>query len=96
LTVALRVTPRAGRDRIDGMVDESDGRNALKITVTAAPEDGQANDAVLALLTKAWRIPKSQMMIARGAASRRKTLHIAGDGPALKERLDTWLREAHG
>jgi hypothetical protein len=96
LAVVLRVTPRAGRDRIDGMIDESEGRKALKVYVTAAPDDGQANAAVIALLAKAWHIPKSHLTIAQGAASRHQTVHIRGDGPALKQRLDTWLRETHG
>ncbi len=94
--MALRVTPRAGRDRIDGMITDGEGRRALKVCVTAAPDEGQANAAVIALLAKAWRIPKSHLTIAHGAASRHKTVHIRGDGSALKQRLDTWLRETHG
>ena len=92
----LRVTPRAGRDGIDGVIDDAEGRRALKVAVAAAPDGGQANDAVLRLLAKAWRIPKSDLTIVRGTASRHKTVHVAGDGPALKQRLDNWLRENHG
>lgn len=94
--MSLRVSPRSRHDRIDGTAEKGAGRTALKVSVTAAPEDGQANAAVLALLAKAWRIPKSQLTIARGSASRHKTVLIAGDGAALKQRLELWLRETHG
>lgn len=94
--VALRVTPRAGRDRIDGLVADADGRPALKLSVTAAPEDGKANTAVLKLLAKAWGVPRTALSVVSGAGARRKIVHVAGDGPALARRINTWLGEQHG
>lgn len=94
--VALRVTPRAGRDRIDGFVADTDGRTVLKLSVTAAPEDGKANTAVLKLLAKAWDMPRSALSVVSGASARRKIVHIAGDGPALERRINAWLGEQHG
>lgn len=96
LALALRVTPKARRNRIEGVVDDGDGGSALKLTVTAAPEDGKANAAVIALLAKEWRLAKSVFAVTRGATGRRKTLTIAGDGPALKERLDDWFAARTG
>ena len=94
--VALRVTPRAGRDRIDGIVADADGRAALKLSVTAAPEDGKANMAVLKLLAKAWGVPRTALSVASGAGARRKIVHVAGDGQALARRINAWLGEQHG
>ena len=87
VTVSVRVAPRAGRNRIDGVVAEADGGAALKVAVTAPPEDGKANDAVIALLAKAWRLPKASFRVVRGATARRKTLHVEGDPKALMDRL---------
>ena len=85
--MSVRVAPRAGRNRIEGIVAEADGSVALKVAVTAPPEDGKANDAVIALLAKAWRLPKSGFRVVHGATGRRKLLHVAGDPTALIERL---------
>jgi len=94
--VALRVTPRAGRDRIDGIAADADGKSILKLSVTAAPEDGKANAAVLKLLAKAWSVPRTALSVASGAAARRKIVHVAGDGPALARRINAWLGGQHG
>jgi len=91
LTLALRVTPKARRNRIGEVAQVAEGGAVLKVSVTAAPEDGKANAAVIALLAKEWRLPKSAFAVTRGAAARRKTLTIDGDAAALKERLDGWF-----
>ena len=93
LSLALRVVPKAKRNRIDGVVDEGDGRTALKVAVTAAPEAGKANAAVIALLAKEWRLAKSAIRVTRGGANRRKTVAIEGDSDALKEKLDGWFAD---
>jgi uncharacterized protein (TIGR00251 family) len=87
LTVALRVSPRASRNRIEGVAEKADGGAELRVAVTAAPEGGKANAAVIALLAKAWRVPKGRFSIAAGASGRRKVLHVAGDGAALLRRI---------
>jgi len=94
--VALRVTPRGGRDRIGGIVAEADGKTALKLSVSAAPEDGKANMAVLKLLAKAWDVPRTSLSVVAGATARRKIVHVAGDGPALARRINAWLGGKHG
>lgn len=94
--VALRVTPRAGRDRIEGLTEDADGRVALKLSVAAAPEDGKANTSVLKLLAKAWNVPRTALSVASGAAARHKIVHVTGDGPALARRINAWLGERHG
>ncbi len=89
----LRVQPRARRNRVDGLVAEADGGVALKVTVTAPPEDGQANAAVIALLAKAWGLPKSGFTVVAGAADRRKIIHLQGDPARLMQALEPWLED---
>jgi hypothetical protein len=92
LRLAVRLTPKAGRTRIEGLAAEARGGSAIKVAVTAAPENGKANAALIKLLAKEWRLPKTTIAIERGATARRKTLAIAGDGAELAERLAAWLR----
>jgi uncharacterized protein (TIGR00251 family) len=91
LSLSLRVTPKAKRNRIESIAEEADGGTALKVSVTAAPEGGKANAAVIGLLAKTWRLPKSAFTVTRGVGNRRKTVAIEGDGAALKERIDGWF-----
>ncbi len=69
--------------------------NSLKALVTAPPEDGKANDAVIALLASEWRLPKSAFAVLKGATSRQKTLSVAGDSAHLAGRIAEWMK-AHG
>jgi len=84
VTVALSVRPRARRAAIDGLAPGAGGGAAIRVSVTAAPEDGKANAAVIALLAKAWRVPKRAITVIRGAAARRKTIRVEGDAAALE------------
>ena len=85
----MRVTPRAGRDQMAGLVELPDGP-AVKIAVTAPPEDGKANAALGKLLGKFFRTAKSNIAVAAGASSRTKQIEIAGDGAALAAMLEAW------
>jgi hypothetical protein len=87
------VQPRARRNQIGGLAAEADGGVALKVAVTAAPEDGKANAAVIALLAEAWDVPKSALAVVAGAADRRKTIHLQGDPRRLMQSLRLWLAE---
>lgn len=95
LKVAVRLTPKASRDRILGAAPEADGGVALKAQVTAVPEDGKANAALLKLLSKAWKVPKSDMDIVLGATDRRKVILISGDADELRRRLEEWMAGNH-
>jgi len=83
----LRLTPRGGRDTIDGWTLHGDAYY-LAARVSAAPEDGKANSALIALLAKTLSVAKSSIRIAAGETSRLKTIEIGGDGAALKARLE--------
>ena len=71
VTIPLRVQPKASSDRITG---EHDG--SLKVSVTAPPESGKANQAVVKLIAKALKLSKSSITIVAGQTSREKKIHI--------------------
>jgi hypothetical protein len=93
ITIAVRVSPGASREHIGEIMAEADGGGAIKVSVTAAPEGGKANDAVIRLLAKAWRVPKTSLSVVSGHAARRKTIHAAGNGEALFQQLSDWMRK---
>lgn len=72
----IRVQPRASRNAIE--VDGERPDVKIIVRVTAAPESGKANDAVVALLAKRLRVPKSGVRIVRGHRSRDKRIRIEG------------------
>ena len=75
---AVRVTPRGGRDAIDGWVRDEAGRAVLKVRVAAAAADGQANAAMIALLAKALGRPKSALLLLSGHTARLKRVEAEG------------------
>jgi len=89
ISVALRVTPRGGRDDIDGIETLSDGRSVLKVRVRAIADGGEANRAVTELLAKSLRVPRGSVRLLSGATSRLKQIAIDGDPAALGEALRT-------
>jgi uncharacterized protein (TIGR00251 family) len=91
LSLALRVQPNAGSDRILGLVTDAAGTTALKVKVSAPAEDGRANAAVLALLAKALGLPKSALSLVKGERDRNKVVALAGDPAVLQPRLAAWL-----
>lgn len=91
VVLAVKLTPKASRDRVDQVVVDADGQAVLKAQVTAVPEDGKANAALIRMLAKEWRLAKSDFDIVHGATDRRKTLTIRGDGPDLAAHLDEWM-----
>jgi hypothetical protein len=91
IRLRLKVTPKARRNEIGGWLDEPDGSKALKVAVTAAPEDGKANAAVIALLAKEWGVAKSAISVVAGATDRRKIVEIRGPSAELMRRLQAWF-----
>lgn len=67
----VRVQPKASADRIAG-----EHAGGLKLAVTAPPEAGKANEAVVKLLAKKLNVSKSSVRILSGAASRQKVVHV--------------------
>lgn len=88
VALAVRLTPKAGRDLIDGIEIMSDGRSVLKIRVRAKPSEGEANAALIKLIARATGVPPRDVNLAAGATSRIKRLVISGDGPTLIAALE--------
>jgi uncharacterized protein (TIGR00251 family) len=89
VSVALRVTPRSGRDDIDGVETLANGRSVVKVRVRAIAEGGEANRAVTELIAKALGVTKASVRILSGTTSRLKQIAVDGD-PA---KLGAVLRE---
>ena len=90
ISFAVRLTPKGGRDAIDGWARGSDGQPYLKARVSAPPHEGEANEALVALLARTFGIAKSKVKLVAGASSRLKRVEVDGDAPALAARLSQW------
>jgi uncharacterized protein YggU (UPF0235/DUF167 family) len=86
----VRLTPKGGRDAIEGWARASDGSVHMKARVRAAPEDGKANDALVALLARELGVAKSALTIVAGQKARLKTIETAGDTAVLSAKLEAW------
>ena len=63
------------------------GGHVLKATVTAPAENGRANEALLQLLARAWHLPRRDLSLIAGSASRHKIVRIVGDPQRLVEQV---------
>lgn len=80
------MTPKSSRDEVTGFHAASDGTVSLAVKVTAIPDKGRANKAVIETLAKACRLPKSAFSLVSGETERNKTLLVTGN-PAGVEAL---------
>jgi uncharacterized protein len=87
LVVNVRLTPRGGRDLIEGIESLSDGRCVLKARVRAAATEGEANEALMRLLARAARVAPRAVRLVGGASARLKRVHIDGDSAAVAAAL---------
>ncbi len=78
MRLPVRVTPKGGRDAVDGWAHDPAGRPYLKVRVSAAPADGQANAALTAFLAKTLGRPKSAVRIVSGETARLKIIELEG------------------
>ncbi|MBS7706392.1 DUF167 family protein [Chelatococcus asaccharovorans] len=91
LVVTVRLTPRGGRDALDGIAVLSDGRAVIKARVRVAAEDGAANAALIAMLAKAAGVPASAASLKSGHRMRLKTIALAGNATDITGRLTEML-----
>ncbi|HYY29489.1 MAG TPA: DUF167 domain-containing protein [Chthoniobacterales bacterium] len=87
----VRLTPRAARNSFDGLVRESDGRPVLRFRVTAPPVKGAANAALVAYVSNALDLRKSEVRIISGQTARLKLLELSGDADLIAARLTEWI-----
>ncbi|NKM18276.1 DUF167 domain-containing protein [Rhizobium laguerreae] len=91
MRLAVRLTPNGGRDALDGIEADGKGEAFLKARVTAVPEKGKANKALILLIAKSLRIPKSSVSLISGETARKKILRIDGDPEDLVKKLEIFL-----
>jgi uncharacterized protein len=86
--LAVRVTPRAATSAVKGVETDAQGQAWLAVRVTAPPEAGKANAAVIRLLARRWRLAASDFRLISGASARRKVLHVQGSPARLLAELE--------
>lgn len=94
LFLTVRLQPGARRDALLGVETLADGTCVLKAAVSAPPEGGKANAALVTLLAKTLKLPKSGLSLAAGQRSRLKVIGLGPDGPGLRARLAALLETA--
>ncbi len=78
----MRLTPRGGADRVDGVLD-----GVLRVRVAAPPVDGAANEALLRLLADEFGVPRRDVRLVGGGSGRTKVLAVEGmDADRVRER----------
>ena len=92
--IDVRLTPRGGRDAIEGIESRPDGRAVLKARVRAAPFEGEANDALCRLLARALDVAPRDVTIATGATARVKRVQIRGQASAIVAALQKLVSQA--
>ena len=92
IVVTVRLTPKGGRDAIDGIDTLADGSVVLKVRVRAVPSEGEANAALGRVLAKALAVPPRDVEIISGHTSRIKRVKISGDAAALTLALEKIAR----
>jgi uncharacterized protein YggU (UPF0235/DUF167 family) len=92
VAVVVRLTPKGGRDAIDGIEQLADGTIVLKARVRAAASKGEANAALVRLITAALKVAPGRVNLVAGATARIKRLRIEGDGPVLAATLERLTR----
>jgi hypothetical protein len=83
ISFAVKVHPRAKKDAITGQIGD-----ALKLSLTAPPIDGRANDACIEFFAKLLKVPRSSVTIASGQTGRNKIIRVAGmSAEELRKRI---------
>lgn len=83
----LKLTPKAAKDSLQRLEEDSAGQLRLRATVTAIPEKGRANAALIKLLSKKLGLPKTSIELIAGEQSRQKSVLLKGDTVALEKML---------
>ena len=87
LLLAIRLTPKASRQRIGGTFTDAAGARWLQASVTAPPDKGKANAALIALLASHLKVPTSSILLETGDTNRLKRLRISGAAAQTEDAL---------
>lgn len=85
LLIRVRVTPNARREAL------APGDGHIEAKVTVPPEKGRANTAVVGLLARTWRLPRTSLEVVSGATARMKTVRVGGDAEAARRAVAEWM-----
>jgi len=88
IVLTVRLTPRGGRDSVDGIEQLADGRSVLKARVRAAASEGEANAALMRLVARTLGVPPRDVSLIAGATARIKRIKVMGAGTALAAALE--------
>jgi uncharacterized protein len=88
LLILIRLTPRGGRDAIDGIAQLADGRSVLRVRVRAAPSEGEANAALVRFIAATLRVAPRDVSLLAGASARLKRVRVAGEAARLATALE--------
>jgi uncharacterized protein len=91
LLLTVRLTPKGGRDALDGIAQLADGRAVLKARVRAAASEGEANSALVQLIARSLAVPPTSVSLIAGETARIKRLEIAGPAAALATTLESLM-----
>jgi uncharacterized protein len=86
--IAVRLTPKGGRDAVDGIERMADGRAVVKARVRAAASEGEANAALTDLIARTLALPRSRVTLVAGATARIKRLKVVGDAGTIVTALE--------
>ena len=89
----VRASPKASRNELAGVYEDAAGQKALRVRVTAPPDKGKANKAILKLLAKTWGLAPSCLSVITGGHNRTKVILIEGEPGVLVATLRPWLEE---
>ena len=78
ITFAIKLTPSASKNEVQGWAVDANGNRYLKASVTTVPEKGKANKALIDLLSKEWHLPKNAFSLIRGETDRLKIIKVSG------------------
>lgn len=88
MRLIVHLTPKASHNKIDGWAFDNEGKRILRVKVTAIPEDGKANEALIKLLCKELHLSKSRVSLIRGETSRIKQLEIQMEESDFEKKLN--------
>lgn len=92
MILIVHLTPKASANRIDGWGLSAENKKFLRVRVTAVPENGKANAALVKLLSKTFHLSKSQVVLIRGGTSRIKHFKMDIDSSKLEEVIEVLLK----
>jgi uncharacterized protein (TIGR00251 family) len=87
IRLAVRLTPKAAKNVINGWARDAAGVPYLKVSVTATPDKGKANEALIGLLAQEWDLPRSRIALVRGKTDRNKVLILHRPSVSLRHRI---------